>query len=139
MTVISPEKTHNLTPEQVASYEDHGCLHIERAHDRRSGVSARRGARPAEAPPRCRHRGHELQRLGQRQDVADGPLKLYHCHNVQFQSAASARVIVDPRLTGRIADRVGRTRNAQRDPSGGIGARTIQGVGGPQSRRSAVR
>ncbi|HTE17875.1 MAG TPA: phytanoyl-CoA dioxygenase family protein, partial [Armatimonadota bacterium] len=39
--------------------------------------------------------------------VADIPRELLHCHNVQYHSAAFARVITDPRLTDRVADLIG--------------------------------
>lgn len=39
--------------------------------------------------------------------VTELPRRLLHCHNVQFHSAAFARLIVDPRFTDRVADLIG--------------------------------
>jgi phytanoyl-CoA hydroxylase len=39
--------------------------------------------------------------------LTDEPRRLLSCHNVQFHSAAFARLITDPRLTARAADIIG--------------------------------
>ena len=45
---------------------------------------------------------------GSAKDIAGGAVtQLQHCHDVQFQSAAFARLIVDERLTGVAADIIG--------------------------------
>jgi hypothetical protein len=45
---------------------------------------------------------------GSAKDIAGGAAtQLLHCHDVQFQSAVFARLIVDPRLTGVAADLIG--------------------------------
>ena len=45
---------------------------------------------------------------GSAKDIAGGAVtQLLHCHDVQFQSAAFARLIVDERLTGVAADLIG--------------------------------
>jgi len=45
---------------------------------------------------------------GSAKDVAMGAMtKLQHCHDVQFQSAAFARLLVDERLAGAAADIIG--------------------------------
>jgi phytanoyl-CoA hydroxylase len=86
------------TTEQKAFYEESGYLHVKGLLSRAEAADYRREL-------------HELaDRLGERDatwsSVRAGDqarrMRLMHCHDVQFHSAAFSRLIVDPRLT-RIA------------------------------------
>jgi len=96
-----------LTPEQVAFYQENGYILVR-------GLLS-----PAEAAE-YRREGHELiERLQKIRDVDAtwgaarqlGPeaaqTKLLHCHDVQFQSAAFSRLIVDDRMTAVAASIIG--------------------------------
>ncbi len=96
-----------LTPEQVAFYQENGYVHV-------SGMFS-----PDEAAA-YRRECHELiERLSRIRDVdatwgsartldpKANQTKLLHCHDVQFQSAAFARLIVDDRLTSAAASLIG--------------------------------
>ena len=95
-----------LTEEQIAFYRENGYVVVP-------GLLT-----PPEAAA-YRQETHELMvRLsairnidatwGSAKDIAGGAqTQLLHCHDVQFQSAAFARLIVDDRLTGVAADLIG--------------------------------
>jgi ectoine hydroxylase-related dioxygenase (phytanoyl-CoA dioxygenase family) len=97
------EGTDMLTTEQVEFYNENGYLLV-------SGVFS------AEEAAGLRRETHELaERLQKirsidatwgsaREAVADAAkTQIYHCHDVQFQSAAFSRLIVDERLTSAAA------------------------------------
>lgn len=95
-----------LTAEQIAFYRENGYVLVP-------------GLLTPEEAAACRREIHELMaRLsairnidatwGSAKDIAGGvATQLLHCHDVQFQSAAFARLIVDERLTGVAADLIG--------------------------------
>ena len=75
-----------LTPEEAASYR-------QEVHELMSRLSAIRSIDAT---------------WGSAKDIAGGAAtQLLHCHDVQFQSAAFARLIVDERVTGVAADIIG--------------------------------
>src|ERR1700759_1709520 len=74
-----------LTPAEAASYR-------QETHDLATRLSARRDINAG---------------WGSAKTVTDKPTQLLHCHDVQFQSAAFSRLIVDERLTGVAADIIG--------------------------------
>ncbi len=88
-----------LTPKQLDFYNTNGYLLVK-------GVLSKAEARAG------RQELHDLAARLQRQTTIDATWDsaqavapnrktvLLHCHDVQFQSAAMARLIVDPRLTG---------------------------------------
>ncbi|MBW3625773.1 MAG: phytanoyl-CoA dioxygenase family protein [Armatimonadetes bacterium] len=106
--MITGEKRFGFRPDEIQFYRENGYVLAE-------GVFS-----PEEAAY-LREETHALsQRLveanapgvvfggwGSAAKVTDLPRELLHCHNVQYQSAAFARVIVDPRLTDRAADLIG--------------------------------
>jgi len=94
-----------LTDEQKQFYADNGYVLVP-------GLLA-----PAEAAA-YRQEAHDLaQRLsairsinstwGSANTVTDKPTQLLHCHDVQFQSAAFSRLLVNEKLTNVAADLIG--------------------------------
>lgn len=95
-----------LSEEQKAFYDENGYLLV-------SGLLSRDEAND------LRQETHELmERLAKVKSLdatwasartIEGAQKtrVLHCHDVQFQGAAFARLIVDPRLTGVAADIIG--------------------------------
>jgi ectoine hydroxylase-related dioxygenase (phytanoyl-CoA dioxygenase family) len=106
--MITGEKQFGLTPEQVAFWKENGYVHApgvftpEEAAYLRAESHALIARLMAVAAPGTRFEG-----WGSAAKVTDLPRELFHCHNVQFHSAAFARLIVDPRLTDRVADLIG--------------------------------
>ena len=74
-----------LTPEEAAAYR-------QETHDLAERLSAIRNINST---------------WGSASTVTDKPTSLLHCHDVQFQSAAFSRLLVDERLTGAAADIIG--------------------------------
>ena len=98
-----------LTEHQRSFYTENGYLLVEGQFTPAEGSAFRQEA-------------HELiERLSPHSDfnptwesarlIAEGT-KLFHCHNVQFYSAAFTRLLVDERLTGAVADLIG-SQNVQ--------------------------
>ncbi len=96
-----------LTQEQLAFYQENGYILVP-------------GLFKAEEAARLRQECHELaERLAvhhnmdatwasARSAVAEAKAtRILHCHDVQFQSAAFSRLIVDERLTGVASDIIG--------------------------------
>ena len=94
-----------LTTEQKQFYADNGYVVV-------------RGLLTSEEAGMYRQEAHDLAtRLsairninstwGSANTVTDKPTSLLHCHDVQFQSAAFARLLVDERLTEVAADIIG--------------------------------
>ncbi len=95
-----------LTDEQIAFYQENGYVLVP-------GLLT-----PGEAADYRRETHALMGRLsalrninatwGSAKDIAGGAAtQLLHCHDVQFQSAAFARLIVDERVTGVAADIIG--------------------------------
>jgi len=98
---------YSLSSKQLDFYQDNGYLLVE-------------GLLKPEEAAELRRECHELaERLSQKENIdatwgsareavtAAKDTKIYHCHNVQFYSAAFSRLIVDPRLTDIAADIIG--------------------------------
>ena len=94
-----------LTDEQKRFYADNGYVLVP-------GLLS-----PAEAAA-YRQETHDLARRlsaireinstwGSANTVTDRPTQLLHCHDVQFQSAAFTRLLVNEKLTGAAADIIG--------------------------------
>ncbi len=93
-----------LNQQQRTFYDENGYLLVE-------------GCFTAADARAYREEAHALmERLSQHADInptwgsakllAQGT-KLFHCHNVQFYSAAFTRLLLDERLTGAVADLIG--------------------------------
>lgn len=96
-----------LTPEQSAFYEENGYLLVK-------------GLLSPEEAEAYRQETHDLlARLQQFEDMdaawgsaketseAAKATQIFHCHNVQFYSAAFTKLLVDDRLTGVASDIIG--------------------------------
>lgn len=108
LTIIlgKERKTTMLTDEQKAFYAENGYVLVP-------------GLLTPDEAAAYRRETHELmERLsairsidatwGSAKDIAGGaPTQLLHCHDVQFQSALFARLLVNERLTGAAADIIG--------------------------------
>jgi ectoine hydroxylase-related dioxygenase (phytanoyl-CoA dioxygenase family) len=95
-----------LTTEQIEFYQENGYLLVPGLLSP-DEASFYRNETHALADRLSRLRSIDAT-WGSAKDVAMGtPTKLLHCHDVQFQSAAFARLIVDERLTGVAADIIG--------------------------------
>lgn len=89
----------HLTAEQRAFYADNGYLHV-------------RGLIDPATVAACRA---ELHALAERREETDATwasvrgtgTRITHCHDVQFESAAFTRLLVDPRLTEPAEDIIG--------------------------------
>jgi Protein involved in biosynthesis of mitomycin antibiotics/polyketide fumonisin len=95
-----------LTDEQKAFWAENGYLHIPGLLTQDEAAYYRREIHELMA------RLSALRNIdatwGSAKDIAGGvATQLLHCHDVQFQSAAFARLIVDDRLTGVAADLIG--------------------------------
>ena len=96
-----------LSEEQKAFYAENGYIHIpglltpEEADAYRQEVHDLMGRLSA-------IRNIDLGGWGSAKEISNGlQVSLLHCHDVQFQSAAFARLIVDDRITGVAADIIG--------------------------------
>jgi len=91
--------THRLSADQRSFYQANGYVHVPALFDQ------------AEA---ARYRA-ELHALAERQGATDGTwssvkgsgVRLTHCHDVHFLSAAFTRLLVDERITGIAQDIIG--------------------------------
>ncbi|MSS70462.1 MAG: phytanoyl-CoA dioxygenase family protein [Candidatus Latescibacteria bacterium] len=97
-----------MTPEQIAFYRENGYLLAEGVFTREEAALLRQETHD------LARRLLETQATGVKGEgwksgakVTDLPRELLHCHNVQFHSAVLSRLIVDPRLTDRVADLIG--------------------------------
>jgi ectoine hydroxylase-related dioxygenase (phytanoyl-CoA dioxygenase family) len=101
-----------LTPEQFDFYNENGYLLVEGLLSPEEAATLRRETHDLAARLQ-RHRdidatwgsARELNDAGQ--NGAAPRTQLLHCHDVQFQSAAFSRLIVDERVTGVAADIIG--------------------------------
>ncbi len=96
-----------LTQEQRAFYQDNGYLLVEGLLTRTEAAALREEAH-ALIERLSAHRNIDATWGSARKAVQQAQeTKLLHCHDVQFQSAAFSRLIVDERLTGVAADIIG--------------------------------
>ncbi len=96
-----------LTQEQRAFYQDNGYLLVEGLLTREEAAALREEAH-ALIERLSAHRNLDATWGSARKAVQEArETKLLHCHDVQFQSAAFSRLIVDERLTGVAAEIIG--------------------------------
>ncbi|HEX8234985.1 MAG TPA: phytanoyl-CoA dioxygenase family protein [Abditibacteriaceae bacterium] len=96
-----------LTPQQLEFYNENGYLLVEGLLSQDEAAALRRETHDLAARLQ-RHRDIDAT-WGSAREVNGGAqkLQLLHCHDVQFQSAAFSRLIVDERITGIAADLIG--------------------------------
>ncbi len=94
-----------LSDEQVARYAEDGYLLVKGALGREEASELRREAH-ALMERLTRHQQIDAT-WGSARGLEQQKTQLLHCHNVQFQSAAFTRLIVDPRLVDPVADLIG--------------------------------
>src|SRR6266576_2297808 len=96
-----------LTKEQVAFYQEHGYLLVERLLTQQEAQELRQECH-ALAQRLSIHTDMDATWGSARKAVAQANhTTILHCHNVQFYSAAFSRLIVDERFTGATADLIG--------------------------------
>jgi ectoine hydroxylase-related dioxygenase (phytanoyl-CoA dioxygenase family) len=100
-----------LTPEQMDFYNENGYLLVEGLLSPEEAATLRRETHDLAARLQ-RHRDIDAtwgsaRELKEAQNGAAPKTQLLHCHDVQFQSAAFSRLIVDERVTGVAADIIG--------------------------------
>jgi ectoine hydroxylase-related dioxygenase (phytanoyl-CoA dioxygenase family) len=90
--------THGLSAEQKRSYDQDGYILVKSLISRSEAAELRREMH--ELADRLRKiRDIDATWHSSRQAEPEKRTIIYHCHDVQFYSAAAARLIVDPRLT----------------------------------------
>ena len=103
--MITSEKAHGLTGEEIAFYEQNGYVLAKGVFTREEAALFRKETHALThrlmlvSDPSVRSEGWTSGAK-----VTDLHRELMHCHNVQFHSAALARLIIDTRLTDRAAD-----------------------------------
>jgi phytanoyl-CoA hydroxylase len=105
---LTGKKLYALTPEQVQFYRENGYLLLKSVFTREEAQYLRDEAHALI---------HRLAQVysenginaawGSAREVTSLPTQLLHCHNAQYHSAAFSRLMLDPRLTDRIADLIG--------------------------------
>ncbi len=96
-----------LTSEQLAFYQENGYLLVEGVLSREEAACYRQELHDLAERLQARQSidatwGSAREAVAEAKDT-----KIYHCHDVQFYSAAFSRLIVDPRLTDIAADIIG--------------------------------
>lgn len=96
-----------LATEQVAFYREHGYLLASGLFSAEEAAAWRRECHAL--AERLAARANIDATWGSAREVAGGAraTRLLHCHDVQFQSAALGRLLLDERLTGAAADLIG--------------------------------
>lgn len=106
--MISTAKKYALTPEQIQFYHRNGYLLLKSVFTREEAQYLREEAHALIARLARVYSEHGIDATwGSARQVTQLPTQLLHCHNAQYHSAAFARVMLDPRLTDRIADLIG--------------------------------
>ncbi len=106
--MIAGQKQYALSAEQVEFYRENGYLLLKSVFTREEASYLR-----AEAHALIRRLAETYSEnginaaWGSAKEITDAPIQLLHCHNAQYHSAAFARLMLDPRLTDRIADLIG--------------------------------
>lgn len=101
-------KQYHLTPEQVRFYQENGYLLLKSVFSREEAQLLREEAHALIARLAGVYSENGINAAwGSAREITDLPTKLLHCHNVQYHSAAFARLMLDPRLVDRIADLIG--------------------------------
>jgi ectoine hydroxylase-related dioxygenase (phytanoyl-CoA dioxygenase family) len=99
-----------LSPEQIQFFQDNGYLLVKGLISREEAAQMRRETH--ELAERIYAAGQFDATWGSAKSVSAQKTKLQHCHDVQFYSAAFARLIVDERFT-LAASQVMQTPNVQ--------------------------
>ena len=99
-----------LSPEQIQFFQDNGYLLVKGLLSRDEAAQMRRETH--ELAERMDAAGQKDATWGSAKNVAQTPTRLQHCHDVQFYSAAFARLIVDERFT-LAASQIMQTPNVQ--------------------------
>ncbi|GIV21463.1 MAG: protein involved in biosynthesis of mitomycin antibiotics/polyketide fumonisin [Armatimonadota bacterium] len=106
--MISGHKQYALTPEQVLSYRENGYLLLKSVFTREEAQYLREEAHALIARLAQGHTENGINAAwGSAKEITQLPTQLLHCHNAQYHSAAFTRLMLDPRLTDRIADLIG--------------------------------
>jgi ectoine hydroxylase-related dioxygenase (phytanoyl-CoA dioxygenase family) len=96
-----------LTSEQIAFYRENGYLLVEGLLTPEEAAFYRAEAH-ALAERLAKHKDMDATWGSARDAVEEAKqTKIYHCHDVQFYSAAFSKLIVDERVTGVAADIIG--------------------------------
>jgi len=96
-----------LTSEQIEFYRENGYIHVSGLLTAEEAAGYRRETHALMARLSAAKQAHDAT-WASAKDIAGGVVtQLQHCHDVQFQSAAFARLIVDERVTGVAADIIG--------------------------------
>jgi ectoine hydroxylase-related dioxygenase (phytanoyl-CoA dioxygenase family) len=96
-----------LTPEQIEFYRENGYILVKGLLTQAEAVNLRRETHDL-AERLSRHGSIDATWGSAREAVAEAAkTQIFHCHDVQFQSAAFSRLIVDPRLTDVAAQIIG--------------------------------
>lgn len=104
----STAKQYALTPEQIQFYHRNGYLLLKSVFTREEAQYLREEAHALIARLAQVYSEEGIDATwGSAREVTQLPTQLLHCHNAQYHSAAFARVMLDPRLTDRIADLIG--------------------------------
>lgn len=106
--MISGHKQYALTPEQVLFYRENGYLLLKSVFTREEAQYLREEAHALIARLAQVHTENGINAAwGSAKEITQLPTQLLHCHNAQYHSAAFTRLMLDPRLTDRIADLIG--------------------------------
>lgn len=106
--MLSGQKQYALTPEQVLFYHENGYLLLKSVLTREEAQYLRDEAHALIRRLAEVYSENGINAMwGSARQITDLPAQLLHCHNAQYHSAAFARLMLDPRLTDRVADLIG--------------------------------
>lgn len=94
-----------LTAEQVAFYQENGYLLVKGMFTKAEAAAWREEGTALIQRVNSLH--HQDPTWRGAREVTSVATKLYHCHDVQFYSAAFSKLIVDDRLTGAASQIIG--------------------------------
>lgn len=104
----SGQKQYALTPEQVQFYRENGYLLVRSVFTREEAQYLRDEAQALIRRLADVYSENGINAMwGSARKITDLPAQILHCHNAQYHSADFARLMLDPRLTDRIADLIG--------------------------------
>ncbi|MBO0783007.1 MAG: phytanoyl-CoA dioxygenase family protein [Ktedonobacteraceae bacterium] len=96
-----------LNSEQLAFYRENGYILVKQVFSREEAATLRQECHDL-AQRLSAHKNIDATWKSARETVSGAAAtQILHCHDVQFQSAAFSRLIVDERLTGIAADIIG--------------------------------
>ncbi|MGQ9487710.1 MAG: phytanoyl-CoA dioxygenase family protein [Armatimonadota bacterium] len=106
--MLSGQKQYALAPEQVRFYRENGYLLVKSVFTREEAQYLRDEAHALIRRLADVYSENGINAMwGSARKITDLPAQILHCHNAQYHSAAFARLILDPRLTDRVADLIG--------------------------------